>query len=500
MRFHQEADRSRYDAVVIGSGMAGLTSAALLARAGRSVLLVERHDRVGGYAHGFRRGRHRFDSAVHVVGGGDAGRDPGRHLIDRVLGTLGVRDRCELIRVDPFYTVCLPDLELRVPSGLDEFADVHVERFASEEKGIREFLGECVGIRAEAHRAAGVVRATDLSRFTLLRRYRRAVLSDVLNVHVEDPQAAAALGALWPYVGLPPSRVSFLYYATMLMSYVADGAYYCRGTFQNLADALATALRQNGGEVLLRSTVRRITVREGRAAGIVLENGQQIEAPLVVSNADADQTIHELVGANHLPAARSARMARLDPSISAFVVYGTTTLDLAGAGLGHETFLYAAGDHDTAWRDVLAREPSFVTLTAPAHADREQLRHGEQPFAITTLAPYAPADRWRSEKAAFQERMIDRVERRLPGFRASIGFVESATPRTMERYTRNREGAIYGWALTPRQTGPGRPAAETPIPGLLLAGHWTRPGGGVYGVIDSGVTAARIALGSDPLT
>ena len=61
----------------------------------------------------------------------------------------------------------------------------------------------------------------------------------------------------------------------------------------------------------------------------------------------------------------------------------------------------------------------------------------------------------------------------------------------MERYTRNSDGAIYGWSLGPDQVGPGRPANTTPAPGLYLAGHWAQPGGGVYGVVHSGVNAAR---------
>jgi prolycopene isomerase len=65
----------------------------------------------------------------------------------------------------------------------------------------------------------------------------------------------------------------------------------------------------------------------------------------------------------------------------------------------------------------------------------------------------------------------------------------------MERYTRNSDGAIYGWALAPDQVGPGRPANETPLPGLWLAGHWAQPGGGIYGVVTSGLTAARGILG-----
>jgi prolycopene isomerase len=83
---------------------------------------------------------------------------------------------------------------------------------------------------------------------------------------------------------------------------------------------------------------------------------------------------------------------------------------------------------------------------------------------------------------------------RLPGSRAAR-FAESATPRSFERYTRNQDGALYGFDVTPAQVGPGRLDNETPLPGLLLAGHWTRPGGGVVGVVRSGLRTARIALG-----
>jgi prolycopene isomerase len=91
--------------------------------------------------------------------------------------------------------------------------------------------------------------------------------------------------------------------------------------------------------------------------------------------------------------------------------------------------------------------------------------------------------------------MIAAAAKRFPGLRESLLFAEGGTPRTMERYTRNSDGAIYGWALSPEQIGPGRPANETPLPGLWLAGHWAQPGGGVYGVVTSGVNAARGILG-----
>jgi len=496
MRFHEEATRDAYDVIVVGSGLGGLTAAALLARAGRSVLVVERHDRAGGYAHAFRRRGYRFDSAVHVVGGCEPGPFEEGAILHRVLAGLGVRERCDFVRVDPGYRVEWPGLALAAPSEFERFVEAHEEQFPSDRKGIREFALDCLTIRAEASRAEeGAGPMARPERFPLLLRYRRATLAQVLADRVQDPAARAALGALWPYLGLPPSRVSFLYFASMLMSYVADGTYYCRGTFQALADALVEALERHGGELTLRSSVRRILVEDGRAAGVVLENGQRVSAPLVISNGDARQTVDELVGAEHFPQRYRARLAAATASISAFVVYAATSLDLARSDLAHETFLYDGPDHDSAHASGLEGQPAWLSVTAPSLLDPSLAPAGEQLLVLTTLVSARAAARWREAKPVLQERLLRRVEQRLPGLARELRFAESATPRTFERYTRNHEGALYGFDVTPAQLGPGRLDNETPLPGLLLAGHWTRPGGGVVGVVRSGLRTARIALG-----
>jgi len=118
MRFHEEAARDRYDAIVIGSGLGGLTTAGLLARAGKSVLIVERHDRPGGYAHAFRRRGYRFDSAVHLVSGCEPVPFEGGGVLHDLLSELGVRDRCDFARVDPCYRVEWPGLTLDAPCEL----------------------------------------------------------------------------------------------------------------------------------------------------------------------------------------------------------------------------------------------------------------------------------------------------------------------------------------------------------------------------------------------
>jgi phytoene dehydrogenase-like protein len=90
---------------------------------------------------------------------------------------------------------------------------------------------------------------------------------------------------------------------------------------------------------------------------------------------------------------------------------------------------------------------------------------------------------------------MDELEKLFPGLRNHITFAEGATPRTMERYTLNLTGAIYGWEVSPEQVGRGRLSHKTPVHGLYLSGHWTQPGGGIYAVIASGTQTARIILG-----
>jgi phytoene desaturase len=499
MRFHQESRESAYDAIVVGSGLGGLTAAALLARLGRSVLVVERHDRIGGYAHAFRRGPYRFDSAVHMVGGCGPDAPGGGGLIHRLLEGLDVARHCSFLPVEPLYEASLPGFQLVAPTGVEAFIDAHARAFPRERDGIRRLVETCVRIRQESLRSsapgdAGDGRGLSGSTPTLL-RHRRATLAEVMPEFISDPRLTATFAAAWPYLGLPPSRASFVYWAIMLMSYVEDGAFYCGGTFQNLANALAKSVTAQGGEVLLRSSVRRIHTSDGRATGVTLENGQRIEAPVVVSNADLGQTVEELVGPNGFSRRFLSRLHRLERSYSAVVAYAATDLDLAGLGLEHETFLYSDWDHERAFLSSGSGRPEWTGITIPTRSDPGLAPAGEHLLILTALARFDAVKNWRFEKERAVESLVAVAEERIPGLARHLTFCEGATPRTLERYTRNEQGAVYGWALSPGQVGPGRGGQSTPVDGLFLAGHWTQPGGGVQGVIASGIQAARLALG-----
>jgi phytoene desaturase len=495
-----DAEHDGYDAIVVGSGMGGLTAAALLANSGRRVLLVERHDRLGGYAHAFSRRRQRFDSAVHLIAGGEPTVPGNPGMLWLLLNQLGVADRCEFRRLDPFYRAVFPDMSLDLPSG-PGFLDAHVAAFPAQRSGLRQLQRLCTRLTREVMRLPADLPSAELAAagFPLLAEHGGSTVDEVFSRYVTDPRCRAMLAALWPYLGVPPSRAAFDMWAPMLMNYVDLGVYYCVGSFQTLVDAVGAALVRDGGEVLLRTAVRRITVDSGRTTGVVLDNGQRITAPLVISNADPVQTV-ELVGAEHVDPAYRHRIAAMRPSLSAAVLFAATDLPLTEDDIAHETFVYDHWDHDESYARMLAGEVPSLVVTVPTLSDPSLSRDGQHLISVAALLPYEAASSWRDRKSHYEQLLLSKLDSLLPGIAARTTLAEGGTPRTMERYTLNLRGAIYGWEQTPDQSTTDRLGHRTPVEGLYLAGHWTQPGGGVLTAMSSGVQAVELLTGAPVLT
>ena len=207
------------------------------------------------------------------------------------------------------------------------------------------------------------------------------------------------------------------------------------------------------------------------------------------------EPVEELVGTEAFPPRYVAQLRRLRPSVSAFVVYLGGRFSPDAVPANHETFLYDGWDHEAAFRDTLAGTPSWVSVTVPTHLDATLAPEGHDIAMLTTLAPPDLGVGSPDAKQRVTDALLDLVARRYPALRDEASFCEAGTPRTLERYTRNSAGAAYGWEVSPSQVGPGRLGVETPVAGLGLVGHWAQPGGGIYGVVSSGVQAAREALG-----
>lgn len=494
-----ESKRETYDVVVIGAGMGGLSVAVLLAKAGKSVLVVERHDRPGGYAHSFKRRQFHFDSGVHLVSG--CGRDGYRNgnVIHKICQAAGFDAEDTFLPITAYARAVFPGFEVSIRAGEDAFVAGLAEHFPAEKDNLRALSRLCRVLAEESMLAEELLEQSKSSpvspalSLANLFRYRRATLAATLDEFIGDERLKSVCASLWPYLGVPPSRLSFLYWANMMAGYTYEGGYYCRGSFQAYANRLATGLEGQGGELLLNASVRRICVEQGQICGVALENGQVIRAKTVVSNADARQTADLLVGKEHLPAGYWDGLAKLTASFSIFAAYVATDLPLSKQA--HESFFYESFDHEANY--TLAKEGRFnwFSATLPSLSDSSLAPAGQHIMLLTSLCPFHIGESWRQAKSRFQQRLLEKAERHFPGLNDHLILVETATPRTLERYTLNHLGAAYGWEPTPGQIGPNRPGAKGVLPGLYQTGHWTRPGGGVAGVSISALLAAQAILG-----
>ena len=248
-----------YDVIVIGSGLGGLSAATFLASEGFSVLLLERHNIPGGYATSFVRGRYEFEVALHELSG--IGPPENRGGLYRYLDSLGITEEVDFIHIPNLYRAVFPDLDITLKADRQAFEDQLCQTFPQEAKGIRRFVKRIFDLRADLIKIAiqGGAGSPVTMPFRLPHffRYLPTTWGQVLNRDVKDPQARAVLSQYWGYVGMPPSKISFLYFATTLASYLRRGAAFPTGRSQALSNAFISRLEAFGGEAQMGCGVAR---------------------------------------------------------------------------------------------------------------------------------------------------------------------------------------------------------------------------------------------------
>jgi phytoene dehydrogenase-like protein len=517
------AERERWDAIVIGSGLGGLTCAAYLCALGKKTLVLEAHYVAGGNSQAFRRNLHgreyEFDVGVHYIG--ECGPEG---LITRMMNGLGLAERVIFRPLDPdgYSTLYFPDLTFRVPASWDRYRTRLLDTFPSEKDALGKVVDTLRQVAQDGGRfQRGEIELGDLAaEAPAFLQWGLRPVTELFAEHGLSQQASAVLlGEQGDYAVRPSKTPTAL--AAGLTDHYMRGAFYPEGGGQAMAARLVEAIRAYGGEVRTRAPVAKVRLENGRVSGVTLgRTSQELDAPIVVSNADLKRTVQELVGEEHFEPDTVERVRGFRMSLPLFAVYAGLDVDLVSLGRPNTNhWLWGTYDIEGIYERVENGELpddnlAYITVTSLRDpASRHIAPEGHTNLQVMTLVPHdygvwnvkkGPAaggryhrdPEYRRRKEALMEELLETAATLIPELRDHVHWREAATPVTQERFTHSTGGTSYGIEYATDQMGPARIGYATEVPGLFLCGASTPAGHGISNVMFSGLRAAEAASGA----
>ncbi len=460
--------------VIIGAGMAGLTLAAYLARAGKEVVIYEQHTLPGGYVSAFVRAGFTFPAGPTSFGSNG--------IVFPILEDLGIAAKRPFLPAAHQISWGQHDVPLRTPKQVQlDLADL----FPADRRGLARYF-RWVEIGGAGFR--------DMLESEMM--FGKRVFPTILRLILRHPlfpwaslmargQTNRSLHERYFSDPLLRQMLNQLGYPVMSgqntlgmwTTYFHD-TWVPAGGMQIFANRLVHFIRGHGGAVHLGVQVKRIRLKDGRAVGVLLGDGTEVPAAYVVSAADLRHTCVDLIGSAQLPPSMVTKLEKARPSESLFVVYlglhdSPELADrMARFRESHVSYSCANGAH--------------IRLVMLSKDDPSLAPTGKHALYVAKLTPYEDWEdvkgheaAYRARKTAFAEEVIAAAEEFIPGLRAHIEVQEAASPLTFERYTSNWRGSTAGWNWNPETAPRINLEQDLPFERFYAIGHYVHSPGGV---------------------
>ena len=510
---------ARYDVVVIGAGLGGLTAGAILARAGRKVLIIERSNSVGGAASSYKSGDLFVEGSLHETSDPHDPRDPKHDALSRA----GVIDAVKWIASDALYQVRGGPLAqpFVLPDNFEQARRALTERFPEARAGIHRLLGDMEHVASHASRLVKAAGASGNARQNAgaLRKLVPSIgdwklsLSQKLDAVFGDHEAVkCAIAANLSYFHDDPATLWWVFFAMAQGSYLQSGGRYVQGGSQRLSSALARAIRVAGGEVLVRRIVTDIALdSNGRVSSVTHSardgsDPKTVEGLRVIGNA-APETLAALMPAS-VAEKLKASYARQAPSASLFAL----TLGLAKPPreFGIECYSTQILPPDMARLSDYAKGATRMadepggSMPPMSVVDYAAIDSGvpTPPFVLSVLGPdhlsnwdSSDMDAYRAKRGRWQQAIVGYLDRIYPGLAGAVVTSSFNSALSVRQYLNAPHGAVYGFAPSPQQSTQRIPrrSPRTVVPGLYLASAYAGFGG-YSGVVQSAGACADMIL------
>lgn len=509
--YKQQQLDERWDAIVIGSGIGGLTAAALLSKhGGKKVLVLERHYTAGGYTHSFHRPGYAWDVGVHYIGEVHDRASQLRAAFDHLTdGKLQWQPMPEV-----YDRVVIGGRSFDFPSGLENLRRQLKSYFPSEAAAIDGYLAAVQSARKAtslyfAEKAIPRPIAPLAGRFLRapFLRWASQTTLEVLHQFTHNEELIGVLTAQWADYGLPPAQSSFGMHAVVASHYF-DGASYPIGGATRIAETITPLIERNGGRVVVSASVKEVMVENGKAVGVKMADGREFRSNLVISDAGARNTFSHLV---REPQPILEDLRRVPGSMAHLSLYVGLKHSASELGLnGTNLWIHPTPDHDANlarfMKDSSVPFPVlFVSFPSAKDPEYEQKYPGRATLEAVTLVPFEWFARWDNTrwkhrgteyddfKKELAQRMQRELERAVPVIAGKIDHAELSTPLTTRHFMNYERGEAYGLAVTPERFELRSLTPHTSVRNLYLTGQDVASPG-VSGALFGGVMTASAVL------
>jgi len=522
-KFDSSQTDASYDVIVIGSGISGLCCAALLAEKGRRVLALEKHFKVGGYTHTFKRQPYEWDVGLHYIGEVHKKETPARKLFDRITdGTLG------WAKMDDNYDrIIFPDRTYDFYSPRERLVEDLKSWFPQEILAIDRYM-DLIDLVSKAckgyfmNKAMPKILGQILSPILARPFYRLSDLTTYQQISqlTGDERLLGVLTGQWGDYGLTPRKSSFVMAAAVIGHYL-DGGNYPVGGSSQIAANIVNFIRKNGGDIFVSSGVDEVLIRRGKAVGVRLDSGEELPAPHIVSSTGVINTRYRLLKSYYdlddrdLDLNRNLDFDRQLQKVTPTMGHLCLHIGLKGSAeelkLGTANrWIYPSYDHDQNVENFVRDQSCdlpVLFLSFGSAKDPLWSKHspGISTMEAITLAHYQWFTKWEERpwrsrgedyealKEAYALRMLDKVYEQLPQLEGKVDFYELSTPLSTRDMAHYRHGELYGIEHTPQRFRQNWLRPQSPIKGLYLTGQDTVTTG-VTGALFSGLITASVML------
>jgi all-trans-retinol 13,14-reductase len=493
-----------YDAIVIGSGIGGLTTAASLSEMGQKVIVLEQHYTAGGFTHAYSREGYEWDVGVHYIG------DVGYPTMSRKLFDFVSSGNLKWAAMDKVYDrIFLGDEHYDLVAGKKAYREEMVKRFPNEQTAIDQYL-------ELLKKSSNGMRWFTLSK--MLKPWQQKLFSpiikllsannfnrctyDVLRELTADEKLIAVLTGQWGDSGVPPKKSSFIIHCLIAKHYL-NGGYYPVGGASRMAETIIPKIQASGGEVFTYAQVQQILIENDAVIGVRMKDGTQILAPTVVSNAGVLNTYKRLLPSNiSSKFGYDLKIKKVEPScanIGLFIGLKETAESLK---LPKTNFwIYLDENHDKNISDFFDNDSAplpviYISFPSAKDPSFESRYPGRATIEIVAPSSYTMFEKWKGTTwgkrgddyetlvEQLSEQMLAALYKKLPQLKGKIDYYEASTPLSTEYFCFYDRGEIYGIEHDPSRFEQKWLQPKSQIPNLWLTGQ---------DVLSCGVAGAMIA-------